>query len=74
MDYIGTITILRQQRNRMGGVRKLAIFADFQWYLLGLTEKVQKCTDVILGWSHTLSKKNLLGHLYWGTQWTMEIS
>ena len=52
MDYIGTI--LRQQRNRMGGVRKLAIFADFQWYLLGLTEKVQKCTDVILGWSHGL--------------------
>ena len=23
---------------------------------------------------HTLSKKNLLSHLYWGTQWTMEIS
>ena len=22
----------------------------------------------------TLSKKNLLSHLYWGTQWTMEIS
>ena len=21
-----------------------------------------------------LSKKNLLSHLYWGTQWTMEIS
>ena len=30
---LGTIPILRQQRDWVGGVRKIAIFADFQYYL-----------------------------------------
>ena len=50
-DYLGTIPILRQQRDWVGGVRKVAIFADVQYYLcwqrVGRSEKVQKCADVI---------------------------
>ena len=30
---IGTIPILRQQRDWVGGVRKMTIFADVQYYL-----------------------------------------
>ena len=31
--HIGTIPILRQQRETVGGVRKMTIFADVQYYL-----------------------------------------
>ena len=46
---LGTIPILRQQSDWLGGVRKMANFADVGW--LGASEKVQKCADVIQGWS-----------------------
>ena len=51
----GTVPILRQQRDWVGGVRKMSIFADFQYYLCWCTlrrvdgsEKVQKfcCRNV----------------------------
>ena len=32
-NYSGTIRILRQQRDWVGGVKKVAIFADVQYYL-----------------------------------------
>ena len=37
----------------VGGVRKRVIFADVQYYLrkVGGSDKVQKCADVIQGWS-----------------------
>ena len=50
-DGQGTIPILRQQRDCVGEVRKMIIFADVQYYSLqskvGGSEKVQKSTDVI---------------------------
>ena len=33
VNYNGTIPILRQQRDWVGGIRKLTIFADVQYYL-----------------------------------------
>ena len=50
MNKLGTIPILRQQRDWVGGIRKMAIFADFQYYSrdwVGGSEKVQKYVDVI---------------------------
>ena len=44
-DTQGTIPILRQQKDWVGGVRKMVIFADVGW--VGLSEKVRKCADVI---------------------------
>ena len=43
----------------VGGVRKMAIFAEVQYYIytnvgwMGRSEKVTRCTDVIKGWSLT---------------------
>ena len=46
--FKGTIPILRQQRNWVGGVRKMTIFADVQCYSCWhVSEKVKKCADVI---------------------------
>ena len=49
--WLGAIPILRQQKERVGGVRKMAIFADVQYYLcwcwVGGSEKVHKSSDVI---------------------------
>ena len=48
--HLGTIPILCQQRDWVGGVRKMAIFADIQYYLLkhgAWARKVQKFADVI---------------------------
>ena len=52
LDSLGTIPILRQQRDWVGGVRKMAIFAEVQYYYadvgwLGESEKVQKHAEVI---------------------------
>ena len=48
---LGTIPILRQQRDWVGGVRKMAIFADVHvstiYADVGGSEKVQKYADVI---------------------------
>ena len=44
-SLLGTISILRQQWDWVGRVRKMAIFADVGW--LAGSEKVQKCADVI---------------------------
>ena len=60
---LGTIPILRQQRDWVVGVRKMTIFADVQYYFInamkksktvqmfstvvGGSEKVQKCDDII---------------------------
>ena len=41
---LGTIPILRQQRDWVVGVRKMTIFTDVQYYLI-YVEKVQKCVD-----------------------------
>ena len=49
--WLGAIPILRQQRDWVSGVRKIAIFADVQYYLcwcrVGGSEKVHKSSDVI---------------------------
>ena len=49
--WLGAIPILRQQKDRVGGVRNIAIFADVQYYLcwcrLGGSEKVHKSSEVI---------------------------
>ena len=50
-NALETIPILLQQRDWMDGVRKIAIFADVQYYFswrrVGGSEKVQKFADVI---------------------------
>ena len=55
---LGTIPILRKQRDWVGRVRKMAMFADVKYYLcwfrVGGSVKVHKCADVIHGWSLTL--------------------
>ena len=47
----GTIPILHQQRGWVGGIRKMAIFADVQyyfcWHRVGGSKKVQKSADII---------------------------
>ena len=52
-ECYGTIPILRQQRNWVSGFRKMAIFADVQYYLcwrrVGGSEKVQKCAERNIG-------------------------
>ena len=49
---LGTIPILRQQKDWVGGVKKMVIFADIQYYLCwhrvsGWIKKVRKWADVI---------------------------
>ena len=46
---LGTIPILRQERDWVGGVRKMAIFADVQYYLfnVGWVDGSEKYSDVI---------------------------
>ena len=58
--FLGKATqVLRQQMDGVGGVRKMAIFADDQYYIytnvgwMVRSEKVPKCADVIKGWSLT---------------------
>ena len=50
-NALETIPILLQQRDWMDGVRKIAIFADFQYSInadiVDGSEKVQKCAGVI---------------------------
>ena len=40
-DFLGTIPLLRQQRDWVGGVRKMAIFADVQYCI---------CADKVGRW------------------------
>ena len=48
---LGTIPILRQQRDWVGGVRKMVIFADFSFYAdlvcVGGSENVKQIAEVI---------------------------
>jgi hypothetical protein len=63
--FLGKAILIRDHpyitsANGLGGwVRKMAIFAAVQYYIyanvgwMGESEKVQKCADVIIGWSLT---------------------
>ena len=48
------------------------LMADLGFLFLGLPFPL-RFAGGIYHTGLTLSKKNLLSHLYWGTQWTMEI-
>ena len=45
--WYGTIPILRQQRDWVGGVRKIAIFAYFQYYLFWRGVGQKKCKSLL---------------------------
>ena len=73
-DRQGTIPILRQQKDWVGGCfQKKAFFAHVQYCIyadivvgwVGGSEKVQKCADVIQGWSSS----NFTGKKFQSTFW-----
>ena len=68
--FLGKATqVLRQQMDGVGGVRKMAIFAEVQYYIhtnvgwMGRSEKVPKCNDVMVSNSTASLTKQVIFHM-----------